>query len=951
MNLSRREFIQTTAAVTIGLSLTHLRLAHAVEAAVSPLTKDYFYTDWHDIYRQQWKWDKVARTTHFVNCWYQAHCAWNVYVKDGIVWREEQVGDYPQTHAGVPDFNPRGCQKGACYSHRMYDASRLKYPLKRAGERGQAKWVRLSWDQALTEIADKMLDAMSQEGADRVVWNLGPLLTMGTLAAGVCRLGYLMGNVLIDQNTEIGDGHHGAAVTFGKIIAERSADDYFNSEVILIWGCNPLYTQIPNAHFLTEARYNGSRIITITPDYNASAIHADLWVPVKPGTDAALALATAQVIIAENLHNRDFICEQTDLPLLVREDTHRFLRESDLKQGGSDEHFYVFDAATKSPKQPPMRTLKLAGLTPSLEGTFEVQTLTGKVKVRPVFDIFKERLFKDYTPEKASQVTGVSPGMIRQLAHEIGRAKTVANVTSSNWGKFYHGSLIERSLILVLSLCGHMGKKGSGYSAFPFICNDGFDKFVGTPLTGVAGALQTGKMLATIGDLKMRGFTNEMVAYEFSREGSKKGPFVSGALFWQIHGGVMELSESAKNWDPYLKRTPSEYLKQSLDSGWQHIAPAPGQPPRVIFEVGSNIVRRLRGYQQLFKHLYPNLSAYVTMDSRMTSTALYSDYVLPVTAWYERDEHKWNTPLMPFIHAGSKVSSFYEAKSDWEISALLAKKIQERAKARGISNVKDRNGVEHDLATISDDFSLDGKYGPTDDNKVASDLIKMSSNLRGIEWEELKKKGYARYTSMGNSIMSIGNACDIKPDETISPFTWHTEQKMVYPTLTRRIQFYIDQELYLELGEELPVHKDPPSSGGNYPLVLSGGHTRWSIHAAWRDDALMLRQQRGEPVMYMSVADAKKRGIADGDHVQVKNDVSSFEIMAKVSPSIRPGQLIIYHAWENYQFKGRKGFQDLMPSPMNPVELAGGQFHLRPMAACLQPAFNDRDTRVEVAKV
>ena len=70
----------------------------------------------------------------------------------------------------------------------------------------------------------------------------------------------------------------------------------------------------------------------------------------------------------------------------------------------------------------------------------------------------------------------------------------------------------------------------------------------------------------------------------------------------------------------------------------------------------------------------PKLSAFVTLDSRMSSSALYSDYVLPVTAWYERDEHKWNTPLMPFIHAGSKVSSYYEAKSDWEISALAGEK-------------------------------------------------------------------------------------------------------------------------------------------------------------------------------------------------------------------------------------------------------------------------------------
>ncbi len=90
---------------------------------------------------------------------------------------------------------------------------------------------------------------------------------------------------------------------------------------------------------------------------------------------------------------------------------------------------------------------------------------------------------------------------------------------------------------------------------------------------------------------------------------------------------------------------------------------------------------------------------------------------------------------------------------------------------------------------------------------------------------------------------------------------------MVYPTLMRRIQFYIDHETYLELGEELPTHKEPPLVGGNYPLVLSGGHTRWSIHAGWRDDPLMLREQRDEPVMYMNIADAKTRGISDADIV------------------------------------------------------------------------------------
>jgi anaerobic selenocysteine-containing dehydrogenase len=133
--------------------------------------------------------------------------------------------------------------------------------------------------------------------------------------------------------------------------------------------------------------------------------------------------------------------------------------------------------------------------------------------------------------------------------------------------------------------------------------------------------------------------------------------------------------------------------------------------------------------------------------------------------------------------------------------------------------------------------------------------------------------------------------------------------------------------------------------------MLTGGHTRWSIHAAWRDDALMLRQQRGVPVMYINVQDAAARGINDGDTVKVFNDLDAFQVMAKTTPAAQRGQLILYHAWENFQFAGNKGFQNLIPSPLNPVELSGGQFHLRPMSICMQPSHTDRDTRVEVERV
>jgi anaerobic selenocysteine-containing dehydrogenase len=113
----------------------------------------------------------------------------------------------------------------------------------------------------------------------------------------------------------------------------------------------------------------------------------------------------------------------------------------------------------------------------------------------------------------------------------------------------------------------------------------------------------------------------------------------------------------------------------------------------------------------------------------------------------------------------------------------------------------------------------------------------------------------------------------------------------------------------------------------------------------------MLQQQRGEPVAWMSTVDAEARGIREGQRVRVFNDLDSFEISVKLAPGVRPGQLIVYHAWDNFQFKGHRGFQNLIPTPLNPVELAGGQYHLRPMTICLQPSHTDRDTRVEVERV
>jgi len=936
---------------TLGLSLKALELKKPAEVMAQQIL--YPYRSWEDVYRERWTWDRIAKVTHPINCWYQAHCSWNAYVKDGIVWREEQSADYPQTKPELPDFNPRGCQKGCCYSERMYSPCRIKYPLKRMGERGEGKWKRVSWDEALTEIADTIIDVITNEGHDCVVAELCSNINFSNQGLSFFRFLNLLDTTFIESNPEVGNDHQGAGVTFGKIIACGSADDWFYADIFLIWGGNPHYTGIPYSHFLWEARYNGTKVIGISPDYNPSAMHTDVWIPINVGTDACLALSLAHVIVEERLYDEKFIKEQTDLPILVRTDNKLLLRERDLKEGGREDVFYFYDLKTKNIKEVPKTTLSLGGMEPALEGDYEIDTIQGRVKVVPVFELLRERL-KVYFPENASKITGVNPSIIEDLARDIAKAKSVTNMTNTTFTKAYHGDLIQRAQILVLALCGHFGKKGSGFNAFPMLEDYVAQRMAMAPFAGSKGLEELERAAKPlVKKLKEKGYTEEMIIYEFARKIYEDGGITSAVLFWYIHGGLKELSGRSKQWDPYLKKDADEYVKEALERGWQYISPPPEKEPRILIEYGGNIIRRVRGYPVLLKNLWPKLKLILTIDWRMSSTGLYSDFVLPACGWYEKTSSGagWISPLLPFFQICEKaVEPLHESKSDWEIFCLLAKKIQQRAKQRGISTFKGRKGMEKRLDTLYDDMTFSGYYDEKSDEKVAEDCIRFSKCI-DAEWKELKRKGWTRWADVGDSPLSIGNAYDMKPNETNTVFTWHTEKKIPYPTLTRRMQFYIDHELYLELGEELPVHKDPPKTGGNYPLTMTGGHTRWSIHSLWRDDAYMLRLQRAEPVMYMNAEDAAQRGIRDGEEVLVKNDIDSFNIHVKVSPAVRPGQVIIYHAWEKFQFKHGKMFQNLMPSPINPVELAGGYFHIRPLIFQFHPGQSDRDTRVEVVKI
>ncbi len=138
--------------------------------------------------------------------------------------------------------------------------------------------------------------------------------------------------------------------------------------------------------------------------------------------------------------------------------------------------------------------------------------------------------------------------------------------------------------------------------------------------------------------------------------------------------------------------------------------------------------------------------------------------------------------------------------------------------------------------------------------------------------------------------------------------------------------------------------------GGDYPFVLTSGHNRWSIHAANIINRIMQETSQGRPFMLMNMDDAAARGICEGDEVRAYNDMGDFRIHAKLSPAVRPGQVIVYNGYEPFQFKGWKDPSNVEPGMVKWLHLAGGYGHFRFRPLLWQPVPIDRAVRLEVER-
>jgi len=250
--------------------------------------------------------EKVVYTTCASHC--GGTCVLKCYVKAGVLTRIE-------TDDGK-EAQLRACAKGRAYRQRVYHPDRLLFPMKRVGKRGEGKFERITWDEALDTVAGELIRVRDTYGPASILYlwraadmhqinNSNPFHKLLTLAGGYTGL---WGIASFQGGISASEAQYGTRTT------DNARDDLLNSRLIILWGWNPAntITGTNTSWYLAQAREAGSRVIAVDPRHtDTAAIFADEWIPIRPGTDAAMLIAMAYVMIDKNLQDRAFLDRYT----------------------------------------------------------------------------------------------------------------------------------------------------------------------------------------------------------------------------------------------------------------------------------------------------------------------------------------------------------------------------------------------------------------------------------------------------------------------------------------------------------------------------------------------------------------------------------------------------------------------------------------------------------------
>ena len=754
-------------------------------------------------------------------------------------------------------WHPRGCAKGYQVHRRVYGPFRLKYPLIRKGwqewaddgfppltaelrtqyrfdARGTDELVRASWvdahrymARALVAIArtysgdegrrrleaegypPEMLDAMGGAGT-RTLKFRGGMGLLGVIGKyGMYRFANMMalldtslrgvsredakGGRLWSNYTWHGDQAPGFPFVHGLQSADVDFNDLRFSKLSIQVGKNLVENKMADSHFFIETMERGGTIVTITPEYSPPATKADYWIPIRPGTDAALFLGITRLMIDRGQYDADFVRRFTDLPLLIRTDTGRRIRAAEVFpgyapglredgpsfaiQGLKPEQyerlgdFLVWDERTRASRAITRDVVGVrvadAGLAPALDWTGSVRLVDGtEVEATTTWTAYRTHL-ADYDLDSVVEMTGSPRELIVRLANDIARITPASAHIGEGVNHWFHATLANRAIYLPFMLTGNIGKPGAG--VYTWAGNYKSALFQGHPDSGP-------------------GFKGWIAEDPFEPN------LDEGASGSDIKAHLYGYGEEPAYWNhgdrPLIVETPKYGRK--VFTGQTHMP----TPTKAMWFTNVNLLNNAKHHYEMIRNVNPRIDLIATTDIEMTSSVEYADIAFPATSWMESQTHEITASCSnPFLQVWGRakdgIDPLYEARDDARILA-------DQAKALG-DELGDPRFADYWK------FILEDK-----EDVYIQRLLDASITTKGYRLDDILA---GKYGEPGAALMLFRTYPRI-------PFHEQIAEDLPFYTDTGRLNSYCDIPEALESGENFVVHREGPEATPYLPNVI-----------------------------------------------------------------------------------------------------------------------------------
>lgn len=747
-------------------------------------------------------------------------------------------------------WDPRCCQKGLALTRRFYGDRRVNQCMIRAGfkrwyeagfprgedgvpdvkyfQRARDQWVRVPHDEAATIVAaalkniaetysgeegmrrlraqhyDEATIATQQGVGTQVLKFRGgmPLLgmtrvfgfyrmanSMALLDAAIRKVGpdKALGGRGFDNyswHTDLPPGH--PMVTGQQTVEfDLSAVEY--CKTLVVWGMNWITTKMPDAHWLTEARLKGTRVIVIACEYSATASKGDEVVVVRPGTTPALALGLANVLFREKLYDADYVRQWTDLPILVRMDTLQYLRAADVFGGqpavlknqtkvlgpndkepppGKQDDMLVpealrnewgdyvwWDTAAKVPRQLTRDDVGAHSAIGDalLEGAVEVQLADGKtIRCRPVFDLVKEYA-AHFDPKTVEELTWAPAAAVESLARHFAKEPgTTLFAVGMGPNQFFNNDNKDRTTFLLAALTGNIGRIGGNIGSY-------------------AGNYRTALFNGAPQYINENPFDLELDPAKPARP----------KQYWK--------AESAHyyNHEDHPLRVGKKLL-----TGSTHM-PVPTKS--LWFANANSILGNVKWHYNTVVNVLPRIEMVAVNEWWWSTSCEWADVVFGVDCWAELKHPDMTASVTnPFLQVFPRtpLPRIFNTLGDIEVLALVGRKLGELTGDKRF-----------------DDCWKFVREGRTD--VYLQRILDHSTNTRGYNFLELEAKAKEGVPALMNSrttpkAVGYEQVTDSRP--------WYTK--------SGRLEFYREEAEFIEAGENLPVHREPVDSTFYEPNVI-----------------------------------------------------------------------------------------------------------------------------------